>query len=107
MRPTNRWADAYSLHSELNGKPAPEGSVIEAFDPNGVKIGRFVVKEAGRFGLMPLYGDDPSTPEDEGALAGDRMTFTINGRPAKPARGFVLWRGERTLMEVDLRTQAK
>ena len=105
--PTNRWADVYSLNVEFNGQPAPVGSVIEAFDPDGVKIGRFVVQQAGRFGLMPLYGDDPATDVDEGARPGDRLTFTINGEPARPTRGFAIWRGERTLIQLDLRTRER
>jgi hypothetical protein len=85
----------------------PAGAVIEAFDPNGVKIGHCVVKQAGRFGPMPLYGDDLTTPEDEGARAGDRITFTINGQLAKPASGLAIWRGERQLIKFDLRTRVQ
>lgn len=106
LLPTNRWVDAYSLNSTLGGQPLPAGSVVEAFDPDGVKIGHFVVKEAGRFGPMPLYGDDPYTPEDEGAKPGDRITFTVNGQrvlttPARP-----VWSGEYGLLQVDLRSAA-
>ncbi|MGQ9517809.1 MAG: hypothetical protein ACUVT1_11130 [Anaerolineae bacterium] len=106
LHPTNRWADAYSLRSTLDGQPLPAGSVIEAFDPDGVKIGRFVVVEAGKFGPMPLYGDDPYTPEDEGAQPGDRITFTINGLRALTSPARPIWSGEYGLMQIDLRTSA-
>lgn len=106
LHPTNRWVDAYSLRSTLDGQPLPAGSVIEAFDPDGVKIGHFVVVEAGRFGPMPLYGDDPYTPEDEGAQPGGRITFTINGLRALTSPARPIWSGEYGLLQVDLRTSA-
>jgi hypothetical protein len=28
---------------------------------------------------MPLYGDDPLTEVNEGAVSGDRIKFTVNG----------------------------
>ncbi len=69
--------------STFNGEPLPVGSVIEAFDPDGVLCGRFVVTTAGAYGFMPVYGDDDFTTDvDEGAEDGDTITFTINGRVA-------------------------
>ncbi len=106
VHPTNRWVDAFSLRSTLDGQPLPAGSVIEAFDPNGVKVGHFVVAEAGRFGPMPLYGDDPYTPEDEGAVPGERIIFTINGQRALTTPARVIWSGEYGLLQVDLRISA-
>jgi hypothetical protein len=104
LTPTYRWADAYSLDSSIGGQALPVGAVVEAFDPDGVKVGHFVVKEAGRFGPMPIYGDDPATEVDEGIVPGDRVTFTVDGQrvltnPARP-----VWDGELGLMNVDLRT---
>jgi hypothetical protein len=101
VQPTFLWADVYSLDSELDGEPLPVGAVIEAFSPRGVKIGRFVVSQPGRFGPMPLYGDDPTTAEDEGARPGDRISFTINGQPVKLMEPFK-WAGEKTLSRLDL-----
>ena len=104
LTPTYRWADAYSLDSSFDGEALPVGAVVEAFDPDGVKVGHFVVKEQGRFGPMALYGDDPATEVDEGMAPGDSVTFKVNGRrvltnPARP-----VWNGELGLMQVDLRT---
>ena len=31
----------------------------------------------GIFGFLYVYGDDGSTPEDEGAKAGDMITFKV------------------------------
>jgi hypothetical protein len=80
--PTNRWVDFYSLSSTLDGAPLPVGSVITALDPDGVVCGAFSVTRAGGYGLMPVYGDDPDTEMDEGAVLGDRLEFRINDVPA-------------------------
>jgi hypothetical protein len=73
----------YSGNTTYNGNPVPVGSIIDAFDPDGVLCGRFIVHTAGSYGFMPVYGDDSNTPlEDEGAEAGDSITFMVNGRQA-------------------------
>ncbi|RME84776.1 MAG: hypothetical protein D6775_04565, partial [Caldilineae bacterium] len=81
--PTNTWVDLYSVDSVYNGQPLPVGAVVAAYDPQGVKCGEFVVHTVGQFGIMPCYGDDPGTPEDEGALVGDLLSFTIDGQAAQ------------------------
>lgn len=60
------------------------GAVVRAYNPRGVQAGEFVVTDPGWYGLMPVYRDDPSTPEDEGLRPGEEVSFTINGRPARP-----------------------
>ena len=54
----------------------PEDEVA-AFDADGTLCGHYVVDDAGYYGLMHIYGDDPETPEDEGAVSGDVITFKI------------------------------
>ena len=77
--PMDKWVMFYSLESTLDGQPLPVGAVIRAYDPQGVVCGQFRVTEAGRYGLMSVYGDDPLTEVDEGAVPGDRIKFTVNG----------------------------
>ncbi len=77
--PTYGWVNAFSAESVLSGVPVPVGSIVTAYDPDGVLIGRTAVKIAGEYGAMPLYMDDPSTQIDEGAVPGDLITFKING----------------------------
>ena len=77
--PTNLWVNFYGLKSTLNGQPLPVGTVIRAYDPQGVICGEFSVTHAGWYGLMPVYGDDPLTEVDEGAATGDRIKLTVNG----------------------------
>jgi hypothetical protein len=83
VHPTPLWINAYGAESTLDGAPIPIGATIEARDPQDILVARFQVEEAGRYGLMPIYGDDPATPEDEGAQPGDTLTLFINGRKAE------------------------
>jgi len=71
---TNQWVDFYGVTD------APEGAVIRAIDPDGVTCGAEIVITPGEFGLLPCYGDDPDTPEDEGAVAGDVIRLVVEGR---------------------------
>ena len=52
---------------------------IVAKDPDGITIGEFTLSENGKYGPLSCVGDNPSTPEDEGAVDGDIITFYING----------------------------
>ncbi len=79
VNPTVWWADYYGSVT-MNGSDLPAGSIIEAYDPDGVKAGVFVVDNDGLFGFMPVYGDDPSTSIDEGAEPGDVISFYFDGR---------------------------
>jgi len=56
--------------------------VVDAFDPNHVHCGTYYVTTAGQYGPMPVYRDDMTTPEDDGAEPGDLITFAVGGQPA-------------------------
>jgi hypothetical protein len=77
--PTNKWVNFYGLNCTLDGQPLPVGAVITARDSQGVVCGEFVVTHIGRYGIMPVYGDDPSTEADEGAGPGDPLQFYVDG----------------------------
>jgi hypothetical protein len=77
--PTNRWMDVHGLESTLDGQPLPVGAVITVRDSEGAVCGEFVVTHAGRYGIMPVYGDDLSTEADEGAGSGDSLQFYVDG----------------------------
>ncbi len=82
--PTNQWVDFYSLNSTYLGQPVPVGAYVAIFDAQGVQCGEYTVTTAGQIAVTPCYGDDATTPEvDEGAQAGDVLTFEINGRTAR------------------------
>jgi hypothetical protein len=85
------------------GFPLHPGDVVTAYDPQGVLCGRFVVVERGVYGFLHVYGDDPLTPEDEGALTGDLITLEVNGRPVSPCGPEEpIWRGDGELIRVDI-----
>jgi hypothetical protein len=79
---TSTWVNFYGMETTLDGEPVPAGTIVTVYDPQGVLCGEFLVTVPGRYGLMPVYGDDPLTEEDEGALAGDHLEFRLNGKKA-------------------------
>jgi len=79
LAPTNSWMNFYGLECTLDEQPPPVGTVITVRDPEGVLCGEFPVIQAGRYGLMPVYGDELATEADEGAVPGDSLDFYING----------------------------
>ncbi len=61
----------------VNGLPARVGDEIAVLDPQGVVAGHFVVQKPGQFGMLQVYGDDPTTPVDEGAQPGDVLEVRV------------------------------
>ncbi|MBM3241053.1 T9SS type A sorting domain-containing protein [Candidatus Poribacteria bacterium] len=91
----------------IDGKPAPVGTVVQAFDPQGMLCGKFTVKHAGTFGFAHVYGDDEMTPyKDEGARQGDVITFYVNGELAVADR-LPIWTrdGDRTELNLEVKKQ--
>lgn len=106
VEPTTVWVNFYGLESTFGRQPLPAGAVITAHDPQGVVCGRFVVTQPGRYGLMPVYGDDPLTRKDEGAVPGDRLDFRINGLRAKvKGPDEAVWTEMGDLRQVDVAVQ--
>ncbi|MFQ6091784.1 MAG: FlgD immunoglobulin-like domain containing protein, partial [bacterium] len=98
--PTPRWVDFYG-QAVLGGEPAREGDVVTVYDPDGVQCGGMVIHTEGWYGLMPVYGDDETSPEvDQGAKVGDRLTFYINGQKAHTTEP--IWVGDGQMVRVHL-----
>mgnify|MGYP005837384671 CR=1 FL=1 len=72
--PQPSWVD-FQGSLRVCGVVAEAGDEIAAFDPQGVLCGQFTVSAAGYYGWLHVYGDDPATPQDEGASPGDLLTF--------------------------------
>lgn len=102
--PTNEWVNLWGDNCVLNANPVPVGAVVRAYDPDGVLCGEFTVAASGTYGLMPVYGDDPTTPGvDEGADPGDVITLTVDGVSVIPAGPDVpVWTGNGDLKKVNL-----
>ena len=79
---TWEWVNFYCGENYFYNVPLPIGSVVDAYDPDGIHCGTWFVKEAGKYGFMPVYRDEPFTIEDEGAEPGEEISFFINGYPA-------------------------
>jgi hypothetical protein len=77
--PTNEWINVYASYLSINDNPLPAGSMIYAKDPDGIICGELKVRQTGFFELLPIYKDDPTTPNiDEGAQYGDSISLFIN-----------------------------
>ena len=77
--PTNEWISIYGTNVQINGELIHVGTVVKAIDPDEVCCGEYIVEETGVIGLMPIYHDDPTTPDiDEGANPGDSITIFLN-----------------------------
>ena len=105
---TGRWAIFWSHASTLDRSPLSPGTVVEAFDPQGVRCGCAVASAPGEYGPLLVYGDDPATPQDEGAAPGDLLRFRVQGLPAR-ARGpdAPRWEPGATWRQVDLEAQSR
>jgi hypothetical protein len=93
VAPTYEWVDLYCKYfAYFEGAPLLPGSVIEAYDPQGVLCGQWNMVQAGTYGFMPVYRNDPFTPGiDEGAEPGDLITVTVDGYVATMANGPIYW----------------
>ncbi len=103
VTPTTQWVNFRSQNTTVYGTPVAIGAVVRAYDPGGTQCGEFVVDHVGWYGLMPCYADDPNTPGDEGAHAGETIHFTIDGMPATAlGPDAAKWTQNAALMVVDL-----
>ncbi len=103
VTPSQYWRD-YAGYNALGptGEALLPGSVVRAYDPDSVECGVDTTQIAGLWGYLHVYGDDPATPEDEGALPGDTLTFTVDGIPYFALPVAVWEAGDRTQTELDL-----
>ena len=74
VTPTHTWVNFYGATS------LPVGTMVYAIDPDGVTCGATVITTEGQYGLLACYGDDPTTPEDEGARPGDIIQLVVDGQ---------------------------
>jgi hypothetical protein len=70
------WVD-FQGRVTICGVNAEPGDEVGVFDARGVLCGRFAVSRAGDYGWLHVYGDDPATPECEGAGSGSVLTFKL------------------------------
>ncbi len=88
--PTQEWVNYFCSTNTYMGHPLPVGSVVDAYDPDGIHCGTFYVHTPGRYGFMPVYADEPYNPGDQGAEPGDPIRFYVNGMEAVTS-GNTVW----------------
>jgi hypothetical protein len=72
-------ADYFSTSSRIGGAILPAGTVIEAYESDGVRCGHTTANADGSF-LMQVYGNDPMTAADEGAGEGEMLQWRLSGQ---------------------------
>jgi hypothetical protein len=77
LQGTPQWVDFIGVHFSISGEPASIGDEIGVFTETGILCGSFVVKKPGQYGVLHVYGDDPTTAEVEGAVPGGRLIFRV------------------------------
>jgi hypothetical protein len=83
LKPTNVWMNFYGTEVLEDGFVADNGTIVWAFDPDGVKCGEAETFGEGKYGFMAVYADDGETPDiDEGAETGDTLYFFVAGIPS-------------------------
>jgi len=90
-------------NSKLNGQPVPVGTVITAYDPDGVLCGQYTVTTQGQI-FFDCLGDDSDTPEDEGGEPGDIITFYMNGILATVIGGSAEWQSGYQEVNIEAQT---
>jgi hypothetical protein len=83
VRPTDQWILLYGDLLTDERLPAPVGTVVDVVDGAGNTAAWTQVEQAGSYGYMPVYLDDPATEIDEGADAGEALTVRVNGVPSR------------------------
>lgn len=103
--PTNE-AKMFGGDVYINGHLAPIGTIVDAYDPDGVHCGTFTIsKPDGVYGYMPVYGDDDFSAFDDGAETGDSITFKVNGVDATPTviEGDLYWRNlDQSIVDLEI-----
>jgi hypothetical protein len=85
----------------IRGTPAPVGTRVEIITPRGEVAGCTIVRYAGQYGYVHVYGEDSSTPPVPGFREGEPLAFRVDGRPALPATA-VAWNNDLEPHVVDL-----
>jgi hypothetical protein len=107
--PQPTWVDLYG-YLRVCGVSAEVGDEVAVFDPQGVLCGQFSVDTTGYYGFLHVYGDNPDTPQDEGAGPGDTLTVKVwqaeRGRDytaVAAAGGGVRWsaNGDQVLLDLE------
>jgi hypothetical protein len=78
LNPTPTMMGVYGSIS-FQGAAVEKGDEVRAYTPEGLLVGQFVIEadRAGEYGFMPIYGDDTTTAEKDGAVEGDAIKIVL------------------------------
>lgn len=79
VQPTREWSDFYGDGIRFDNRLLEVGTMISFYDEAGVLCGAGEIEIAGVLPFVPVYGDDPETPSDEGAERGSEIHIRVNG----------------------------
>lgn len=81
VKTSNTWVNLYGSNVTLNGQRMAVGTTIEAYNEAGNLVGEFKLSQNGKFGFMPVYGQDAYDVNNT-AATGSKITFKVNGEDA-------------------------
>ncbi len=99
----------------IGEQPLNKGDIIVATVPsvvvNNGGVGEFTTTDkSGSYGAMVIYGDDPTTPEKDGAITGDEVSLKVIGADGKTTYavpGTVIWKSAGDVQEFNIEIGVK
>jgi len=85
----------------LDGQSAPAGTLVEAYNGDGVQTGCFQVEIPGTLGYMRVYGADAQTGTP-GMGYNEQVLFKLGGGDATSNPTPILWTGDRNQHHITL-----
>lgn len=73
----------------IDGEYAPIGTQVAVYDSEGILCGKVEVRENGEYGFLSCSGDDTSTIDDEGAVAGEMIVFVVGDTRLKKSNSLI------------------
>jgi hypothetical protein len=97
--PTPTSVDLYGASLGFDLRP---GDVVSVRSASGLLCGSSEVTTPGYYGMLHVYGDDPTTPRLDGALPGEALEVEVNGQPVTPEGGNPVWTRDGDRLRVNL-----
>lgn len=85
-----------------DGNPAAAGARVEVVTPRGDVAGCFTVEQAGQYGFLMVYGEDPTAnPPIPGFRSDEPLAVRVDGEPVTLSRD-LLWNDDKMPHRLDL-----
>ncbi|KAA3636002.1 MAG: T9SS C-terminal target domain-containing protein, partial [Calditrichaeota bacterium] len=97
LTPTTSWMNIYAQNLSVDGSQVVKGTEIRAYNEEDALVGLYTMEENGKFGFMPIYGDDIQTQTVDGMKSGEQFYLTVDG--IKTNERFT-WNGSASKQEI-------